>query len=161
MSKNSLISSSQLAKLTYSDGLFCLTNSPINLWILCKWWILSASAWSFFQRRRNITELTVEFVLQPSVSCQTVLGQKLLWVRRLHERNDAPLRPGTIRQAKNRTLLLFCSREQKLGKSSLVTRHVINRWFGGLANGKHIHPQRVMVKSHSRVLKPLKSWTGN
>lgn len=101
-----------------------------------------------------------EFVLQRSVSCQ-----KLFWVSnssefRLHGRNNMPLKPVMIRQTKNRAPLLFSTNELRPGKASLMTMRVINRWFGGLVNGKHIHPW-VMVKSHHRVSKLWRSSTGN
>lgn len=79
-----------------------------------------------------------------TASCQDAgLGQSLFPVQ------ECPLKPVTTRRAETRMALLFSISELK---ASLVMMHVINRWFGGLGNGKRIH-LRVLVKSQFSVSK--------
>lgn len=88
-------------------------------------------------------------------NCLCLLSDAVLGQLLLQERNDVPLKPVTIWQAETRTLLLFCAGELK---ASLVTMHVINRWFGGLGNGKHIHQNR-QVPPSSPTAPNLLEWS--
>lgn len=146
------------------NATYFLCMSQINLWILSRGSQLQHHKLSFsggtgtYLRAEGL-KLTVRFFLSlrrrvcPAASCQ-----KLFWVSNSSEFGAPREKWRALKTCNDPTdwnqnaAFVFRHWAESWGKASLVTTHVINRRFGGLGNGKHIHPW-VTVKSRHSVSK--------